>query len=422
MFVSHLALDDFRSYVHEVVEFEPGTTVLLGPNGQGKTNLVEAIAYLANFSSHRVAADTALVRFPRPGEPEPAGAVVRAKVNTGDRDRILEVEIIRGRANRARLNRTQVRPRELLGIVKAVVFAPEDLDLVKGDPAGRRRFLDEIAQQMWPQYAAIKSDYDRVSRQRSALLKQMGKDRRAGRPVDFTGLSIWNAQFVPLAREVLAHRLRLVDLLREPVQSSHDVVAEGARKLSISYAHSLQEVDGIDTQDVSRLSVDSPAEYDQALMTGLDQLKDQEVARGVNLIGPHRDDLDMFLDRMPVKGYASHGESWSVALALRLGSFTVLTGEPRVPGDAPQTPILILDDVFSELDGRRREAVLDTITSAQQVFVTAAVGTDLPENLDAQTIYVKLDPEQGTVCSRQTEHIAPNPSLSQSEVDSIDEK
>lgn len=398
MYVSHLALDDFRSYRHQVIEFEPGTTVLLGPNGQGKTNLVEAIGYLASFSSHRVAADTALVRFPAPGEEPPAGAVIRAKVKTGDRDRILELEIIRGRANRARLNRTQVPPRELLGNLKAVVFAPEDLDLVKGDPAGRRRFLDEIAQQMWPVYAAIKSDFDRVSRQRSALLKQMRKDRRAGRHVDFTGLSIWNDQFVPLARQILAYRLRLVDLLRQPVKDAHDIVADQARDLELAYEHSLQEVDGIDIEGVARLSLDDPDAYEVALRTGLDLVAESEIARGVNLIGPHRDELAMTLDRMPVKGYSSHGESWSVALALRLGSFEALIEEPRFEGDEPQTPVLILDDVFSELDGNRREAVLDTITKAEQVFITAAVGTDLPESLDARTILVKLDKDLGTVC------------------------
>lgn len=399
MYVSHLALDDFRSYRHQVTEFEPGTTVLLGPNGQGKTNLVEAIGYLASFSSHRVAADTALVRFPSPGEEPPVGAVIRAKVNTSDRDRILELEIIRGRANRARLNRTQVPPRELLGNLKAVVFAPEDLDLVKGDPAGRRRFLDEIAQQMWPVYAAVKSDFDRVSRQRSALLKQMGKDRRAGRRVDFTGLSIWNDQYVPLSRQLLAYRLQLVDLLKNPVKDAHAIVADQARDLELDYEHSLQDVDGIDIPDVARLSLDDPEAYEVALRTGLDLVVDSEIARGVNLIGPHRDELAMTLDHMPVKGYASHGESWSVALALRLGSFEALIEEPRFEGDEPQTPILILDDVFSELDGKRREAVLGTITKAEQVFITAAVGTDLPENLNAKTISVRLDKEQGTICS-----------------------
>ncbi|MDO5049010.1 MAG: DNA replication/repair protein RecF [Actinomycetaceae bacterium] len=399
MYVSHLALDDFRSYKHQVIEFEPGITVLLGPNGQGKTNLVEAIAYLANFSSHRVAADTALVRFPSPEEEPAAGAVIRAKVNAGHRDRILELEIIRGRANRARLNRNQVRPRDLLGIVKAVVFAPEDLDLVKGDPAGRRRFLDEIAQQMWPVYGALKSDFDKVSRQRAALLKQMGKDRRSGRSVDFTGLTIWNDQYVPLSRQLLAYRLKLVDMLQSPVKAAHDIVADQARDLQIAYEHSLQEVDGIDIPDVARLALEDPNAYEQALRAGLDAVVDSEIARGVNLIGPHRDELAMTLDRMPVKGYASHGESWSVALALRLGSFETLIEEPRFEGDEPQTPILILDDVFSELDGMRRKAVLDTIMKAQQVFITVAVGTDLPEGLHARTILVRLDETEGTVCS-----------------------
>ncbi|MDO5033816.1 MAG: DNA replication/repair protein RecF [Actinomycetaceae bacterium] len=399
MYVSHLALDDFRSYRQQVVEFRPGTTVLLGPNGQGKTNLVEAIAYLASFSSHRVAADTALVRFAKPGEEQPAGAVVRAKVHLGGRDRVLELEIIKGRANRAKLNRAPVRPTELLGIVKVVIFAPEDLDLVKGDPAGRRRFMDEIAGQMWPVFTAIKSDFDKVSRQRAALLKQMGKDRRAGRSLDFTGLQIWNDQYVPLARSILAYRLKVLDSLYAPVRAAHEVVSEQARELDLSYSHSLETIDEIDKQDLARLSITDPALYEQELLRGLDEVLDQEIARGVNLLGPHRDDLLLTLDSMPVKGYASHGESWSVALSLRLGSFDALIGEPDLNG-VSETPILILDDVFSELDGRRREAVLRTIEKAEQVFITAAVGTDLPAELDAEVLDVRLDKVSGTEVSR----------------------
>lgn len=394
MYVSNLALDDFRSYREQVIEFSPGVSVLLGRNGQGKTNLVEAVSYFSNFSSHRVAADTALVRFPSQGEEAPAGAVIRAKVRTGGRDRILELEIIKGRANRAKLNRSQVRPSELLGLVKVVIFAPEDLDLVKGDPAGRRRFMDELAGQMWPAFASAKSDFDRVAKQRAALLKQMGKDRRAARALDYTGLSIWNSQYVPLARQVLDYRLRVLDAVYEPVRAAHEVVSEQARDLGIFYAHSLDEIDAVDAP-ASRLVFEDPDAYERALYAGLEVLQDQEIARGVNLLGPHRDDLVMTLDSMPVKGYASHGESWSVALSLRLGAFESLIGEPDRFGHV-DTPILILDDVFSELDGKRREAVLGAIEKAEQVLITAAVGTDLPKELDAQIFNVELDRAKGS--------------------------
>ncbi|MDO5720310.1 MAG: DNA replication/repair protein RecF [Actinomycetaceae bacterium] len=389
MFISHLALDDFRSYVHEVIEFQPGVTVILGANGQGKTNLVEAIAYLARFASHRVAADTALVRFPGPQEQAPVGAVVRAKVHTVARERILELEIIKGRANRARLNRTSVRPRDLLGELKVVVFAPEDLILVKGDPSERRRFLDEMAVQMWPAYAGAKSDLDKILRQRGALLKQLGKDRRAGRPVDLTGLSIWNEQLVTCSRHVVHYRMLLLQALISPVKEIHNTVSNGARQLTVAYENSLTAIDGID-KDVSFDAIDDASAYEDSMRRALVQIEDSEIHRGVNLVGPHRDDLVMWLDDMPVKGYASHGESWSVALALKLASFDILTAHSARTGREKDTPILILDDVFSELDEYRRQAVLQTMANAEQVIITAAVGTDLPENIDANIIEIKL--------------------------------
>ena len=395
MYISHLALDDFRSYKHAVVEFEPGTTVLLGRNGQGKTNLVEAVAYLSSLSSHRVAADTALVRFAKSDEQSPAGAVIRAKVNTGGRDRIVELEIIRGRANRAKLNRSPVRPTQIMGVVKVVIFAPEDLDLVKGDPSGRRRFLDEIAMQMWPAARVVKTDFERVAKQRAALLKQLGKDRRAGRHVDYSGVEIWNEQYVPLARQVLAYRLRAVEALNEPVTRAHDIVSEEARELTLSYEHSLNEVYQVDNISLWSEVINEPQMYEVRLQQALDQVIDQEIARGVNLIGPHRDDLAMTLDEMPVKGFASHGESWSVALALRLGSFEALVGEAENEEEL-DPPILILDDVFSELDGKRREAVLGAIERAEQVFITAAVGTDLPKEINATVLNVSLDRREGS--------------------------
>lgn len=416
MFISHLALDDFRSYVHEVIEFQPGVTVILGANGQGKTNLVEAIAYLARFSSHRVAADTALVRFSQTDEEAPVGAVIRAKIHTAARERILELEIIKGRANRARLNRAQVRPRELLGEIKVVIFAPEDLTLVKGDPSDRRRFLDEMAIQMWPAYAAAKSDLDKILRQRGALLKQLGKDQRAGRSIDLSGLSIWDDQLVTCSTQVVHYRQILVNELASPLREIHDTVSAGSRQLAIQYDNSISTVDGIDASNVSSFAVDSFDRYENTMRTALAEVQESEIQRGVNLVGPHRDDLAMWLDDMPVKGYASHGESWSVALALKLASFDILTTHSERGGRKKETPILILDDVFSELDECRRQAVLHTMENAEQVIITAAVGTDLPANLEADVIRIDL-----TECgSRVVADGMDTMKLEAREVDSLD--
>lgn len=398
MYISHLALDDFRSYRHDVIEFRSGTTVIIGPNGQGKTNLIEAISYLAHLSSHRVAADTALVRFPAPGEDEPVGAVVRAKAHVNDRERIVELEIIRGRANRARLNRNPVRPRQILGQIKVVLFAPEDLNIVKGDPSDRRRFLDEIGVQMWPTYAAVKSDLDRVLRQRGALLKQLGKDRRSGRTVDLTGLSIWNDQLVEYSRQIVSYRKRIVEALTQPANRLHDIVSEGARDLMIRYENSMEIVDVVGTDDVSAVAVSDPARYDTIMSQVLESVQNQEIQRGVNLIGPHRDDLGLWLDQMPVKGYASHGESWSVALALKLASFEVLTTDIQRGRNSRERPILILDDVFAELDENRRCALVSIMSEAEQVLITAAVEDDVPADLCADRIRIERDEVTGSQC------------------------
>ncbi|MDO5728416.1 MAG: DNA replication/repair protein RecF [Actinomycetaceae bacterium] len=398
MYISHLALDDFRSYIHDVIEFRRGVTVILGPNGQGKTNLIEAVNYLAHLSSHRVAADTALVRFPLPGDVAPAGAVIRAKVHAGDRERIVELEIVRGRANRARLNRNPIRPREILGQVKVVLFAPEDLNIVKGDPSDRRRFLDDMGIQMWPTYGVVKSDLDRILRQRAALLKQLGKDRRSGRPVDLAGLSIWNDQLIDASTQIVAYRQRLLDDLVEPANEMHHIVSEGARELTIAYENSLTQVDEIDAQTVSSLSATDPQRYSEMMKHALDTVCDQEINRGVNLVGPHRDDLGLWLDGMPVKGYASHGESWSVALSLKLGAFEVLSTDTHRARDGRERPILILDDVFAELDEYRRRALVRVMEKAEQVLITAAAQTDVPHALVTDIVKIERDGHAGSRC------------------------
>ncbi|MDO4606207.1 MAG: DNA replication/repair protein RecF [Bowdeniella nasicola] len=369
MYLSHLAVDDFRSYRHAVVEFEPGVSALIGLNGQGKTNLVEAIAYLATFSSHRVAADTALVR---------AGcdaAVVRAKVHDGDRTSIVEVEILAGRANRARLNRSPVRTRELLGIVHCVVFAPEDLALVKGDPAVRRRFLDELLIQITPRLAGVKSDYERVLRQRGALLKSARNQRRAGRGFDTSSLDIWDEQIADLGSTLIHARAGLVRALRPHVVEAYHRVSHGQSQAHIDLHTSILAGDNSPNQ-TEKLH---DREWIRGeLLAALHDQRDKEIERAVTLSGPHRDELMLTLNELPARGYSSHGESWSLALALRLASFELLQAE-----ETTGSPILILDDVFAELDTARRQQLAALVAPVEQVFITAAVPSDIPAELNA---------------------------------------
>ena len=381
MRVSHVALDDFRSYRHAVVEFAPGTTVLLGSNGQGKTNLVEAVSYLSAFSSHRVSAEQALVRLPlSPDEPQPGGAVVRVRlVTAGEREIVIELEIVRGKANRAKVNRTQVRPREVLGLLKSVVFSPEDLQIVRGDPQVRRQFLDDLLIQQHPLIAQVKNDFDKVARQRAALMKSAQSQLRRGFTPDFSTVEVWDDTFAQLSAQLSLARVGLVDELRGPAAHAYEEIGGSPRKLDIEFLAS---------------QGNCPVGGDLATIAGelkeiLASARMKEAERGVNLFGAHRDDLKLTLGGMPVKGYASHGETWSVALSLRLGAFELLSRD----GD---TPILILDDVFAELDSSRRAGLTRMITAAEQVLITAAVADDVPQELHAQVHAVHWDPELGT--------------------------
>lgn len=382
MRVSHVALDDFRSYRHAVVEFAPGTTVLLGSNGQGKTNLVEAVSYLSAFSSHRVSAEQALVRLPlSPDEPQPGGAVVRVRlVTAGERETVIELEIVRGKANRAKVNRTQVRPREVLGLLKSVVFSPEDLQIVRGDPQVRRQFLDDLLIQQHPLIAQVKTDFDKVARQRAALMKSAQAQLRRGFTPDFSTVEVWDDTFAQLSAQLSLARVGLVEELRGPAAHAYEEIGGSPRKLDIEFLASQGNcpVDG----DVATIA----GELKEILASS----RMKEAERGVNLFGAHRDDLKLTLGGMPVKGYASHGETWSVALSLRLGAFDLLSRD----GD---TPILILDDVFAELDSSRRAGLTRMITEAEQVLITAAVADDVPQELHAQVHAVHWDPELGTV-------------------------
>ncbi|HVN12436.1 MAG TPA: DNA replication/repair protein RecF [Kineosporiaceae bacterium] len=367
MRVAHLSLTDFRSYPAADLDLGRGVTALVGPNGQGKTNLVEAVGYVATLGSHRVATDAPLVRLGA------HRAIVRALVVRGGRETLVEIEIVPGTANRARLGRAPVpRAREVLGTLRTVLFAPEDLALIKGDPEGRRRFLDDLLVSRAPRFAGVRADYERVLRQRNALLKSAGATIRAGRG-DVRTLDVWDSHLAAVGAELLAGRLRLVHLLAPDVAKAYAAVADGQGEASISYRTGLgDDVPAGDPPGRELLAA--------RLLDALAQARPNELERGVSLIGPHRDDLQITLGAFPAKGFASHGEAWSLALALRLASYELLRADAGPDGDGE--PVLILDDVFAELDTGRRDRLAGLAATAEQVLVTAAVPQDVPEVLE----------------------------------------
>jgi DNA replication and repair protein RecF len=366
MYVRQLAVTDFRSWARAELEFEPGVSVLLGANGQGKTNLLEALNYPATLGSHRVATDAPLVRHGA------QRAVVRTTVVHAGRELTIELEITPGRANRARINRSPLpRPREVLGVLRSVLFAPEDLALVRGDPAQRRRFLDELLVLRAPRLAGVQADYDRVLRQRAALLKTAGAARRSGGMGDLRTLEVWDTHLARYGAELLGARLDLLAELAPHVSAVYQAVAPESATVVLSYRSSLDEGFPAGVQDTGKADVDA---LEAALLAQLTRLRPAEIERGACLVGPHRDDLELSVGGLPAKGYASAGESWSLALALRLGSYWLL----RCSG---AEPVLLLDDVFAELDTLRRARLAQVALAAEQVVVTAAVAADVPGEL-----------------------------------------
>lgn len=372
MRLSRLALVDFRNHPALDVGLEPGVTTFVGANGQGKTNLVEAVGYLATLASHRVATDAALVRSGA------ERAVVRGLVGRDGRDILVEVEVTPGRANRARVNRAPVpRAREVLGILRTVLFAPEDLALVRGDPAERRRYLDELLTARAPRYAGVRADYERVLKQRNALLKTAGPARRSGAGAAagaLATLDVWDGHLVRYGAELLAGRLELVDSLRPLLDKAYDAVSAGAGPTSVDYRSSLFEP-GTTAPTADR------GELAARLANALEQAHPAELERGVTLVGPHRDDLTLAVRDLPARGHASHGESWSLALALRLAAHDLLSADGG-------EPVLVLDDVFAELDVGRRERLAELVAPVEQVLVTAAVAADVPAVLGGRRLLV----------------------------------
>ena len=368
MHLTQLSLVDFRSYAGLELELEPGVCVLVGPNGYGKTNVVEAVGYLATHGSHRVAQDAPLVRIGA------QRAVVRAAVHHQDRSALLELEINPGKSNRARVNRNPVqRPRDALGYLRTVLFAPEDLALVKGDPAHRRQFMDELLIARAPRYAAVRADYERALKQRNALLRSAAQVRRANRgaAVDMSTLDLWDGHLAQAGAQLLAGRLDLIEALNPLVGKGYGAIA-GRDNALMEYkaAYELPPTAG---------SPADAASLNDALLRALGDGRREEIERGMTLIGPHRDELALLLDHghgpVPAKSYASHGESWSFALSAKLAAFELLRAESH-------EPVLILDDVFAELDSSRRAQLAEVAARAEQVLITAAVEQDVPEGLD----------------------------------------
>lgn len=364
MFVTALELTNFRNYPEANIALTSGVNVFVGSNGQGKTNLVEAVEYLSTASSHRVASVVPLIRA---GE---ESALVRARVQAGvddERELLLELEIAKGRQHQARLNRGPLpRARDLVGMLRTVVFSPMDLAIVRGDPSDRRRWIDSLIVTRWPRMAGVKQDFDKVLKQRNALLKGMaGKRFDAGVGDDAITLQIWDEQLARIGAELLHARLDTLADVRPFAQAAYAAIAPVNNEIEAHYKSAVDLAGASEADDVQ-------SELQRRILDALEKVRDEELRRGVTLVGPQRDDIELFIGALPAKGYASHGESWSLALALRLGGFELVR-------DDGTEPVLVLDDVFAELDSSRRARLADAIGHAEQVLITAAVGSDVPE-------------------------------------------
>lgn len=390
LYISHVSLTDFRSYRQVDLELVPGTTVFAGPNGVGKTNIAEALGYLASLSSHRVSHDAPLIYF---GADQ---ALVRARVHRGDQAVGLELEIAAGKANRARINRANtVRARDILGILRTVLFAPEDLALVKGDPSERRRYLDDVLVALQPHHAATRSDYDRVLKQRNALLKSARASGRLSSSHEST-LSVWDEHLATAGVKLLRGRLEVLGALEGHIADAYDGLTDGSKPATARYVSTVggamgheqdQGQPGNETSGIpqSPLMDLDEGELHAAFLRALALQRRKELDRGLTLVGPHRDELVLGLGNAPAKGYASHGETWSLALSLRLAVYRALCEDDSRPGSKP---ILILDDVFAELDVSRRRKLAAVVADAEQVIVTAAVVEDIPDELSGRILTV----------------------------------
>ena len=386
MFIKHLELNNFRNYLSVDVQLTKGVNLFVGPNGQGKTNLVEAIRYLSTLSSHRVAGYIPMIKQ------QQAQAVIRAMASHDDRDVLLELELNRENPNKARINKSPAQKvRDVLGYVNSVTFAPEDLDIIKRDPSNRRAFIDELVVQVWPRFAGVYADYDRVLKQRNTLLKTARQTGAKGSAL--STLDAWDQSLVTYGAEIIAARVDLVERLRPHLFAAYQSIAVANNEpkiliksslLSASIASYLDDEESSEYAEAEFLNTGDRAEIEELFRLKLQSVRNKELERGLTLVGPQRDDLVLLLGTLPAKGYASHGESWSYALALRLASIALLRAETR-SGD----PVLILDDVFAELDAGRRERLASMVKENEQVLITAAVAEDIPKDLIATVFHVK---------------------------------
>jgi DNA replication and repair protein RecF len=378
LIVSHLNLTDFRNYPTADVTLLAGANLFVGRNGQGKTNLVEALGYLSTLGSHRVSSEQAMIRQGQ------EAAIIRARLEHGERQLLVEVQLNRTGANRAQVNRSVIKMRELPRYFSSVLFAPEDLALVRGEPSGRRRFLDELLVLRNPRFSGVMADYDRVLKQRNTLLKSA---RSAGiKGGQLTTLEIWDDRLVTLGSEIIEARTSLVAELLPAVTAAYERIAGEdhhatlSNQLSILVDHPESDSAAPEGDRDGVVSADEAAGH---FRNSLERLRRNELDRGVSLVGPHRDDLVLHLNGMPARGYASHGESWSFALALKLASAELLRRDATA-GD----PVLILDDVFAELDQSRRGRLANAIAGFEQVLITAAVFDDVPADLRTHTVHI----------------------------------
>jgi DNA replication and repair protein RecF len=380
--LTRVELTDFRGYRAAQVAFPAGVSTLLGRNGQGKTNLVEAVGYVATLSSHRVSSDAPLVRHGC------ERAVVRADVAREARTTLVEIEIVAGRANRARLNTSPLsRQRDVLGTLRTVLFAPEDLTLVKGDPAERRRFLDDLLVARQPRWQGVRQDYEKALKQRNALLKSQ-RQARGDSASGTATLEVFNSHLAEIGAALTYARLRLLRDLEPHLQQAYAAISDSSTPMTATYRPSWAQVmPAPEAQE----AMPTAEQIGQAMLQTMHESATLERERGVSLVGPHRDEVYLKLGEMPARGYASHGESWSIALALRLASFHLLRR------DLATDPVLILDDVFAELDAGRRERLAEVVSDAEQVLVTAAVAEDVPEQIESGSVF---DVEEQTISAR----------------------
>lgn len=383
MIVSHLSLADFRNYQTAEIDLVPGPNLFVGRNGQGKTNLVEAIGYLSTLGSHRVATDQALIRSGQDS------AIVRARLEHAGRSVLVEVQLNRASANRAQVNRVATRPRDVPRYATSVLFAPEDLALVRGDPSGRRRYLDLLLTQLSPRLAGVFGDYERVLRQRTTLLKSVRSARVA--ESQLSTLEVWDERLIDLGSQIVIERSALVDRIRPHVADAYRAIAGDEQRADLAVRLSVlgdgpagESNDDVDEPDARVGRTLEPDQVRDVFVAALARVRRQELDRGLTLVGPHRDDLVLTLNDLPARGYASHGESWSFALALKLAAAATLRADSPL-GD----PVVILDDVFAELDVSRRGRLATAIGGYEQVLITAAVLDDVPAALRARAVHIR---------------------------------